>query len=509
METLHIQTACILALVTYLLFFCEDKYNWTLAVLIYGSATMLTGGYWLADAFTGAGITEAVLFHIMYGLNGLELPEFQDYILVAFFSILTVVLIAYFSWHFMRRRKKSQRKYKVAELVALSGLGVFATCLHPAALQSVQIVSNMFANAEVSLSEELTSFNTEKPASPHPKNLVYIYAESFERTFLDDNLFPGLAPNLADLERNSLRIEGIRQAPLTDWTIAGMVASQCGMPLATFRVDRNEFSNVSGFLPGATCVGDILNQAGYYSVFMGGADLKFAGKGRFYKEHGFNEVIGKHELEAATQQRLPLSKWGVYDDTLLQAALNKFKSLTDSKKPFALFLLTLDTHPPVGHIPPSCQGETYQSGEYGILNSAHCSDKLISGFIKAIEKYHAENLLIIVASDHLQMRNDIYEYLVSHDDQRENLFFARGADIRPQLVKRAATTLDIFPTLLHLLGWKLEGAALGRNLLGPSKTLTEKYGKKRFFSCLQKWRTELWEMWNPRSHIIEAGSVSP
>lgn len=501
MAFLFVQIVCVFLLILYLVFFCRHPLHWFLAVTIYGVSTLLTGGYLLADEFTGEGVTEAVLFHILYGLDGVKLSEFMLYILAVVFSILALVASVVLFWRLLVRRKGGGR-YKFAELVALCGLGFFAVGLHPAALQSAQIVSEILETSGIALDEELLGSGLKKSKDSPRKNLVYIYVESLEGIFLRDDVFPGLAPNLAALERESLHIRGIRQAPLTDWTIAGMVASQCGMPLATFKMDRNDFSDVGGFMPGATCLGEILQQEGYYSVFMGGADLSFAGKGRFYKEHGFTEVIGKHELEAASQDVLPLSKWGVYDDTLLDRAYERFKSLADAEQPFALFLLTLDTHPPIGHKTPSCSGQIYGEGKSGILNAVKCSDQLVSNFVRKIEQYAGDDLVVVIASDHLQMRNDIHDFLVARDDQRDNLFIVRGAGIEADLIERSATTLDIFPTLLHLLGWDVQGVALGRNLLDADETLVEKYGKEAFYSSLQKWRMQLWETWSPQSDVM-------
>lgn len=499
MAFLLVQIVCVLLLMLYLAFFCRHTLYWFLAVAVYGLSVLLTGGYLLSDVFTGAGVTEAVLFHLLYGLDGVKLSEFLVYILAVVFFVLALVVSVVLFWQLLVRRKGMVSRYKLVELVALSGLGLFAVVLQPAALQSAQIAYEVMEKAGIALDDELVGFELKRPEGSPRKNLVYIYVESLEGIFLRGEVFPGLAPNLAALEQESLHIRGIRQAPLTDWTLAGMVASQCGMPLATFKIDRNDFSDVGGFMPGATCLGEILRQEGYHSVFMGGADLSFAGKGRFYKEHGFAEVIGRHELEATSQQALPLSKWGVYDDTLLDSAYERFKHLADAGQPFALFLLTLDTHPPFGHKTPSCNDQIYGDGKSRILNAVRCSDQLVAAFVRKLEQYAGDDLIVVVASDHLQMRNDIHDFLVARDEQRENLFFVRGAGVEPGLVERSATTLDIFPTLLHLLGWDVQGVALGRNLLGVGETLVEKYGKEPFYSSLQRWRMQLWETWSPRS----------
>ncbi|MEN1599797.1 hypothetical protein AAIG97_33140, partial [Pseudomonas aeruginosa] len=67
---------------------------------------------------------------------------------------------------------------------------------------------------------------------PDPKlNLVYIYGESLERTYFDNEAFPDLTPELGALKNEGLDFSHTQQLPGTDYTIAGMVASQCGIPL--------------------------------------------------------------------------------------------------------------------------------------------------------------------------------------------------------------------------------------------------------------------------------------
>ena len=126
-------------------------------------------------------------------------------------------------------------------------------------------------------------------------NLVYIYAESLERTYFDTELFPGLADELNALRTDSIDFSNTQQLPGTGYTIAGMVASQCGIPLfAPF--DGNASSAVSTFYPENVCLGDVLKAAGYSNYFYQGAELAFAGKDTFLKSHGFDHVYGFKEL---------------------------------------------------------------------------------------------------------------------------------------------------------------------------------------------------------------------
>ncbi|MDO2316549.1 phosphoglycerol transferase I, partial [Escherichia coli] len=81
-----------------------------------------------------------------------------------------------------------------------------------------------------------------------------------------------------------------------DYTIAGMVASQCGIPLfAPF--EGNASASVSSFFPQNICLGDILKNSGYENYFVQGANLRFAGKDVFLKPHGFDHLYGAEELK--------------------------------------------------------------------------------------------------------------------------------------------------------------------------------------------------------------------
>ena len=476
--------------------------------LVFVVSTALSILYFISDDITGGGITEATLFHILYGFEGVDIGNFTTYVALLLISCGGASLVCWGAWKICVRKSKAifdYRPSRVIHLAVIGGLSVFAVGVHPATLESIAVAKTFYDTRYSSLlSAEIESFEHVKPPE-HGKSLVYIYAESLERTFFDPKLFPGLIRELAELEKTSLSIRGIGQSPLSDWTIAGMVASQCGMPLATFRHNRNNLSDVQSFLPGATCTGDLLHERGYQLAYMGGADLSFAGKGRFYFNHHFEDVTGLNEFRTRYGEDLPVSKWGVYDDRLFEHALKKFRALSSTKKPFALYLLTLDTHPPLGHPTPACANKSefkYGNGASHILNSVKCSDHLISDLVKRIEAEAGDDVVIIVASDHWMMRSDAAERL-AQGQARENLFIVRGAGIDPKEVTKPSATMDIAPTVLSLLGWDIKTMALGRNLLGQEPTLVEKYGRDHFYEMVKAWRMNLWQMWRKDSASVD------
>ncbi len=65
--------------------------------------------------------------------------------------------------------------------------------------------------------------------------------------------------------------------------MGGITASQCGIPLNSVILEdgNSQGERLKSFLPRATCLGDSLKKLGYINIFLGGARLAFAGKGKF------------------------------------------------------------------------------------------------------------------------------------------------------------------------------------------------------------------------------------
>ena len=108
------------------------------------------------------------------------------------------------------------------------------------------------------------------------RNLVYIYAESLERTYFDESLFPGLIKELRHLESVSTSFTQIKSVYGTQWTVAGLTASQCGIPLVT-PSHGNSMSGMDAFLPNTICLGDLLSEEGYELSYLSGSSADFAG----------------------------------------------------------------------------------------------------------------------------------------------------------------------------------------------------------------------------------------
>lgn len=108
------------------------------------------------------------------------------------------------------------------------------------------------------------------------------------------------------------------------------------------------------------------------------------------------------------------------------------------------------------------------------------------GWLK--EQGLAETTTVAVLSDHLAMPNTLRKEMRPFGIHRDNLFIllnAAGAS-GPKVHARAATTMDIFPTLLEAMGYGLKDhrANLGVSLLSDRPTLSEKLGLRRLDRAL-------------------------
>lgn len=419
-----------------------------------------------SNYFTGDGITDAVLYTLTSSLEGAGMSK---YILP--FSGLVValaVIVTLLVWCLKKRRAhNSSWVYSVLAVV----LAVFS-------VGSTQAFQNISRLVKTQISGDTADFDTyyktpQKTVKGKKPNLVYIYGESLERTYFDEQIFPGLTTELARHKDASIDFTATRQVPGTGYTIAGMVSSQCGIPLfAPF--DGNASSALSTFYPKNVCLGDVLKGAGYQNYFYQGAELAFAGKGTFLKSHGFDYLYGYNELRSTVADPAYKNDWGWYDDTVLDEVFKKFVALSEAGQPFSLFTLTVDTHHPDGFISRGCSKKEYfyNKKENRSLSAVSCSQQLIAAFIDKIKASgYYDNTIIVVSSDHLAMNNTAYDIL--NKKNRKNLFFVMdGRNPQAELNNLKRSSIDNGATVLDLMGGD-NFIGLGRSGLSGTSLATQ------------------------------------
>ena len=472
------------------LLLASPRLAWLKAALL-SLFLLLLSSWWLIDQLSGDGINAATLYHLRADMEGAGVGDFRSYI--AMFAGLVVLSLLPLA--LLRVRRFRRPGNGLAIFAGFAALLVTSALLSPLYPDARRLYQHMQPVDYAQVAPEY-----QVPAQPlaRPKNIVWIYGESLERTYFDETVFPGLMPNLKRLADEALDVRGLDSAEGSGWTIAGLVASMCGVPLTTAQGDENSMGRMGRFLPEAVCLGDYLKQQGYTTHYLGGANGQFAGKGQFLASHGFDAV---HDLSWFKQQSIPkrhFSNWGLHDDVLLDTAYERFLELSRAGQPFMLTTLTMDTHHPAGHLPVACKRTRYRSGhgDIGLLHALKCTDRLISRLVDRIRSSEfAADTLVVVASDHLAMPNHLSHLL--EEMPRENLLLFLGDGIAPrQLSAQAGTTLDTGATLLNLLDPAINAIGFGRSLLDPaagvSASAAARQGDGKDYSRYLAFSRSLW-----------------
>jgi phosphoglycerol transferase len=451
-----------LLLLTWLLL-ASGRWAWWKAGLM-SLLLLALSAWWLINKLSGDGLNSATLYLMGADMEGAGVSYFKGYIAgfiaLALLSLLPLLTPRIKRWHHTAH-----------------GRGVFASFL---AVWVLAIgVSPLYRDGQrlyqqmrpVDYSMVAPEYRVPQQPLRKPRNIVWIYGESLERTYLDEATFPGLMPNLNRLAGQALDVRGLVSAEGGGWTIAGLVSSMCGVPLTTAQGDENSMDRMGSFLPEAVCLGDYLKQQGYTNHYLGGANGLFAGKGQFLATHGFDAVDDLAWFKQQKIARSHFSTWGVHDDVLLDKAYDRFMQLSKAGQPFMLTTLTMDTHHPAGHLPVACKRTRYASdyGDIGLLNALKCTDGLISKLVDRIQASpYGDDTLIVIASDHLAMPNDLSHILAKQ--KRENMLLFLGKDIAPrQLDAQHGSTLDSGATLLSLIEPEIGEIGFGRSLLQPER----------------------------------------
>lgn len=315
----------------------------------------------------------------------------------------------------------------------------------------------------------------EAESEGQPPNLVLVYLESVEDAFSNTTMFEKdmLAP-LTEATEDWESLE-LTQPANGGWTLGGIINTQCGFPLRMVNADLigNEINEagrgVETYLPGATCLGDVLEEEGYQSVFMGGANTNFAGKGTFLADHGYGVVLGRTEWQAEGETEFR-KDWGLSDRRLIELAKERVTELHESGQPFNLTVLTLDPHAN-DYVHPYCDVTTEQE----LTSIYDCSMQQVAELVEYMdEQNYLEDTVVVVMGDHLRQmgRNNTFrDQLAHYEETHERTIFNRIWV--PEGVEVAVPEIDqlsMYPTILELLGYELADgrAGVGVSALEPS-----------------------------------------
>jgi phosphoglycerol transferase len=455
--------------------------------LVYAIAFFLAAiAYWVNSNFGKASL-EQVLYHAQFGMTGLVDTDVG--IIISFVSwcivmpVLTALVLVLLEYSIALYLIHGPRHWfaKPMNWLNLRGIKIFYWFIGHRAPLYLFILGFAYFAVQFSISgfihnqfgkdyfgEHYVNPKSVQVRAAKTRNLVILYVESLENTYRDSKLFGrNLLTRLDNIEGSSF--SEFRQVPGTHWTIAGITATHCGVPLKNVSLygGNDQGEKVKSFLPNALCLGDILHQAGYYNVYMGGDALAFSGKGKFFQDHHYDEVLGKMELKAGMLSH-EMNYWGLYDDDLLALAKAKLKTLHAAKQPFNLTITTIDTHGPFGYLSQYCR----QKGIKDFKGIVECTAGQVADFVSFIKTSgYLEDTNVVVLGDHLAMWNPLHDKI---DSVKERFIYNKFISKQPISKNREAILhFDMLPTILEFAGFEVgkghKGGRLGLGYSGIAK----------------------------------------
>ena len=290
------------------------------------------------------------------------------------------------------------------------------------------------------------------------KNLLIVYCESIEETFGDSSVMGEdlLQPLRPYIDTPDLRIE---QMPGADFTIGGIVSSQCGIPLKSVSILSGNLTGwaLDRFMPGAVCLGDYLKADGYHNIHYNGSSGVFSGLNKFFLSHGYQEFMGKEDwLEKGIVKPEELNMWAMYDRDIVDLSIARIDELMSEGRRFSLAISTMDTHEP-GFLSSDCEKEGISRDWPGYVK---CSMSQVARLLQHIrEKGWEKEFVILVIGDHQARMPKLGEVELKNVESRFVLCSLRGGELRPMRGK--ITHFDLFPSILSALGFTVEGGRLG------------------------------------------------
>ena len=440
---------------------------------------------WVMDTW-GLITFDEIIFHLKVPMEGTNTDMIFDFINQCLPAAILVMLLELAIFIAFRKRRK---KYVVVCTAGIVG----------AVVLSVSAANYLWVNLDIGTYLETqgkdSTFiqdhyvdvkNTELIFPEQKRNLIYIFLESTEATFMgkedgaafDQNVIPELtevARNNISFSNSDLLAGGAYPAFGSTWTMGGMFAQTSGLPLK-IPIDGNAMSNQDLFMPAVTSIGDILAEQGYRQSLLIGSDAEFGGRKNYFEQHGNYEMLDYGWANA--NGKIPPDYrvwWGYEDQKLFDIAKEKLTEISMTGQPFNFTMLTVDTHFEDGYYCEKCQPVT----ENQYANVYLCASHQLQEFLTWIQQQSFyPNTTIVLSGDHLTMDSDFCLDIDPSYERTVYNAFINPAVMPVQTKNRQFTTMDMFPSTLASMGVTIQGErlGLGTNLFSAEPTLAEQYG---------------------------------
>ena len=332
------------------------------------------------------------------------------------------------------------------------------------------------------------------------RNLITIYIESGENTYsdlehggaFDTNYIPeltelALGDNAVTFSNTDKPLGGAISAEGSNQTQLALISTTSGVPYIDYLVRNN-----NAIYNDIDTLGDILDTYGYKNLFICGTYATFGDREKYFKSHKY-DVLDVNQFvndfgHLGCEQKVINNFGGIEDRDLFEYSKQYISDYTKENKRFNISILTLDTHFPFGYVCEDC--DTAYDGYGQIIN---CTNNKVYDFIQwCKEQPWYDNTTILITGDHNFMTDQtdlmVEYYSKTNPPERQiyhtflnSTFDRQELDEQGLLKNRQFTQVDMFPTILSQIGFKVNGrCGLGTDLTSGEPTVMEELGLKEY-----------------------------
>ena len=311
-------------------------------------------------------------------------------------------------------------------------------------------------------------------------NIILVFAEGTSaRTMgMYNPKFKGVTPNLSQFVENNHTMLVKNYYNHTAATYKGLQGQLCSLFPSLGGAQWNHSIPHSENIH-YQCLGNIFNLYGYDSTFLNVHLKEMSGNDEMASHLGFTHVLSAEDLKKNfIQDKTAYREHELTDHQAYTALTNYLK--VPKKKPFFITMYTAETH---AWCDISKDGIGYENNKSEVLNTLHNADDAFGKFWHYFkDSKYARNTIIIFTADHAHYFDDNYYTLMAKKREKYHKIFVDKVPLfiyapmlsLPQILSvNQATSINLAPTLLHLLGIQnMSNAFLGDTLFEKAKTDT-------------------------------------
>jgi lipoteichoic acid synthase len=308
------------------------------------------------------------------------------------------------------------------------------------------------------------------------KNLIVIQVEAMENLVINMKIDGReVTPNLNKFLKKSIYFDNYyTQVGQGNTADAEFISNNSFFPLKEgavyFRCVDNKFNS----LP------DLFKEQGYETLAAHAYKASFWNRATMYPMLGFDRFLSKKDFKLDEC----VGWWGLTDRSFLSQTAEK---LSEYKKPFYSFIVTLSSHYPYETFANGELGKDFDTGSYNntffgsYLKAMHYVDGAIGEFLDKLSKNGLlDKSVVVIYGDHEGVKkgdlNGIKESLkLNTDDELAYLQMKEvpliihiPGDLNPQQISTTGGQIDLMPTLANLFGINLS-YYMGQDLINADR----------------------------------------